>query len=82
MDEGRLCYLQFRDGPQEDDEYRTYNGKTDVKLVILINENSACSSEIFTGALSACAGAVFLGVKSFGKGIIKGVYPVGNQGAG
>ncbi len=82
MDEGRLCYLQFRDGPQEDDEYRTYNGKTDVKLVILINENSASSSEILTGALRDCAGAVTVGVKSFGKGIIQGVYPVGNQGAG
>lgn len=82
MDEGELCYLQFRDGEKVADEYRTYNGKTEVKLVILINENSASSSEILTGALRDCAGAVIVGVKSFGKGIIQGVYPVGSKGAG
>jgi C-terminal peptidase (prc) len=82
MDEGELCYLQYRDGEQHSDEYRTTNGKADVKLVILINENSASSSEILTGALRECADALTVGVKSFGKGIIQGVFPVGNSGAG
>ena len=82
MDEGELCYLKYREGEQHADEYRTKDGKTDVKLVILINENSASSSEILTGALRDCAGAVTVGVKSFGKGIIQGVYPVGEKGAG
>lgn len=82
MDEGELCYLKYREGEQHADEYRTKDGKTDARLVILINENSASSSEILTGALRDCAGAVTVGVKSFGKGIIQGVYPVGNKGAG
>ena len=82
MDEGELCYLKYRDGEEHADEYRTKNGKADVKLVILINENSASSSEILTGALRDCAGAVTVGVKSFGKGIIQMVSEVGVNGAG
>lgn len=82
MDEGIICYLQYRDGEKKTDEYQTKDGKVDTKLVILINENTASSSEILTGALRDCAGAVSVGVKSFGKGIIQGVYPVGKNGAG
>lgn len=82
MDEGELCYLKYREGEEHSDEYRTHDGKADVKLVILINENTASSSEILTGALKDRAGAVTVGVKSFGKGIIQGVYSVGNAGAG
>ncbi len=82
MDEGELCYLKYKDGEAHYDEYRTRDGKTDVKLVILINENSASSSEILTGALRDCAGAVTVGVKSFGKGIIQEVLNVGREGAG
>ena len=82
MDEGELCYLKYREGEVHGDEYRTTNGKADVKLVILINENSASSSEILTGALRDCADAVTVGVKSFGKGIIQAVTDVGTKGAG
>ena len=82
MDKGELCYLKYRDGEKHGDEYKTYDGKVDVKLVILINEHSASSSEILTGALRDCAGAVTVGVKSYGKGIIQGVFPVGDKGAG
>jgi carboxyl-terminal processing protease len=81
MDEGELCYLKYRDSEVHTD-YPTKDGKTDVQLVILINENSASSSEILTGALRDCAGAIIVGVKSYGKGIIQGVYPIGSDGAG
>ena len=81
MDEGELCYLKYRKEEVHGD-YLTKNGKADVKLVILINENTASSSEILTGALRECAGAVTVGIKSFGKGIIQGVYDVGSNGAG
>ena len=43
MDEGELCYLKYRD-KEEHGDYLTKDGKADVKLVILINENSASSS--------------------------------------
>ena len=82
MDKGELCYLVYRDGLEHHEDYPTKDGKVDVKLTILINENSASSSEILTGALHDCADASVVGVKSFGKGIIQGVYPVGDRGAG
>ena len=82
MDQGELCYLKYRQGEVHGDEYKTHDGKIDTKLVILINENSASSSEILTGALRDCANAVTVGVKSFGKGIIQAVTDVGNKGAG
>ena len=82
MDEGEACYLVYRNGLEDHSEYRTHDGKVDLSLVILINENSASSSEILTGALRDCANASIVGVKSYGKGIIQQVMPVGNQGAG
>lgn len=82
MDEGEACYLVYRGGVEDHSEYRTHDGKTDIRLVILVNENSASSSEILTGALRDKADAVIVGVKSYGKGIIQGVWPVGDKGAG
>ena len=82
MDEGELCYLVYRDGTEEHDEYLTKDGKYDVKIVVLVNEYSASSSEILTGALHDCADAKVVGTTSYGKGIIQIVMPVGNEGAG
>ena len=81
MDEGDLCYLLYRDG-NEVHEYRTTDGKNDIPLTIIINENSASSSEILTAALRESAGATVVGTKSFGKGIIQQVFSVGDEGAG
>ena len=82
MDEGELCYLVYNDGSEDHNIYPTTDGKVEVKLVVLVNENSASSSEILTGALRDCAEASVVGVKSFGKGIVQGVYGVGTRGSG
>ncbi|MBR6165641.1 MAG: S41 family peptidase [Clostridia bacterium] len=82
MDEGELCYLRFKDGTEDHSYYLTQNGKVNVKIVVLVNENSASSSEILTGALRDCADAVIVGTKTFGKGIVQNVIPVGSRGAG
>ena len=82
LDEGELCYLVYKNGEESHGDYLTTDGKVDVKLVILVNENSASSSEILTGALRDRADATLVGVKSFGKGIVQGVLEVGNNGAG
>lgn len=71
LDKGTLCYLQYKDGSRE--YYRTKDGKTEMDLVILMNENSASSSEILAGALKDRADATIVGVQSYGKGIVQTV---------
>ena len=80
LDKGTLCYLEYKDGTRE--YYRTKDGKVDVELVILVNENSASSSEILSGALKDRAGATIVGVQSYGKGVVQSVLPIGNDGSG
>lgn len=79
LDSGILCYLEYKDGTRE--YYRTKDGKVDMPLVILVNENSASSSEILTGALKDRADATVVGVTSYGKGIVQSVIPL-SDGAG
>ena len=71
LDAGTLCYLQYNDGSRE--YYKTKAGKTELPLVILMNENSASSSEILAGALKDRADATIVGVQSYGKGIVQTV---------
>ncbi len=82
MDQGETCYLVYKGGNEIHNEYPTSDGKADVPLVILLNENSASASEILAGALRDCADATIVGTKSYGKGIVQGVWSVGTNGAG
>ena len=79
LDKGTLCYLEYNDGTRE--YYNTKAGKINTELVILMNENSASSSEILAGALKDRANATVVGVQSYGKGIVQTVVGL-DDGAG
>lgn len=54
--------------------YNLFN--PNMKVVILVNENTASASEIFAGALRDYNRAVLVGTKTFGKGVVQELVPI------
>jgi len=71
LDGDVVTYLEDRAGHQE--FYYADKGKLDIPVVILLNEYSASSSEILSGAMQDYGLATIVGVQSFGKGVVQSV---------
>lgn len=74
MDKGTLAYSLDRYGAK--DTMNTKDGRTDIPVVFLVNENSASASEILAGGMHDLGMATLVGVKTFGKGVIQSVIPL------
>ena len=75
-----LIYMEDKAGNR--DEYYSEDKRVlEVPIAVLINGNSASASEVFSGCLQDYGLATLIGTKSFGKGVVQSLIPLGDGSA-
>ncbi len=71
LPEGVVVWTEDKNGNKK--EYTSDAACLDYPMAVLINENSASSSEIFAGAIRDYDYGTLIGTKTFGKGIVQSI---------
>lgn len=78
---GLITRLDYKDEELPDESHYSSLTKLKYKLTVLVNENSASASEIFTGAVKDTKAGVIIGNKTFGKAKVQHFFPILNKEA-
>lgn len=79
-DGGRILTVANKKGTEE--TYDAEDGHSlEIPMVVLVNGNSASTSEVFTGAMKDYGVATIVGTKTFGKGIVQTLMPLSDGSA-
>lgn len=79
VERGVLLYARDQEGAEEKVEIsggRAFSGR----VVLLVNEQTASAAEILAGALQDYGAARVVGVRTYGKGVVQQIYPLGSGG--
>lgn len=69
LPEGKV--LVTKDKNDKKDVYNSDTRSTNIKYIILVNENSASASEIMSAAVQDNKGGLIIGTQTYGKGVVQ-----------
>ncbi|NLO89859.1 MAG: S41 family peptidase [Clostridia bacterium] len=78
ISKGPAVHIVYRSGKKTLNAPDNYLGKP---LVVLVNEGSASASEIVAGAIKDSGSGILVGSKTFGKGLVQGLFEMRNGSA-
>lgn len=80
LPEGVVATAEYKDGHSETVVYSD-ESELDLPMVVLVNEKTASSAELFAAALRDFGKASLVGMQTFGKGVMQSTTPFENGGA-